>query len=466
MLFFSFLFMIPIFLPSVRAEIRAFLNLATPLASAQVAQSVTGFIDTMMMGRLGAEHLAAGGLASLTFFSLLMTATGVVTGVSPLVAEAYGAGHQSRVSQLTSQGLWISLFLAIPIMLLVGQMGFFLPLLGQAANTVVLAESYLDIILWGAFPAIGFAMLRGVVSSLSYARPVMIIMIGGTICNVVGNYVLAFGKLGFPRMELAGLALASALSLWGMFLALVGYSLCHLHLRTYHLFQNVHQLRLRILWQLAWVGVPIGVSSALEIGLFLVVTYLMGTLGTETLAAHQIVFQTVFVIFMVPLGMSQATTVRVGQWFGKQSHEGERRAGYVGIGSAASFMTCVVIVLLLFPEQIVGIYLDTHDPDNIRIVTLAMSMLRVAAMAQIFDGVQKSATGALYGLQDTRIPVLLGLLAFWGIGLTSGYVLGFYVELGGVGLWIGQSIGVAIAAIFFVWRFSLKMNLENQPTQY
>jgi MATE family multidrug resistance protein len=235
-------------------------------------------------------------------------------GVSPLVAEAYGAGQKTRVEQVARQGFWLSLFLAIPMMFLIGHIDVFMRQLGQAATTVTLANVYLDIMLWGFFPALGFAMLRGLVSALSHARPVMVIVIAGTLFNVVVNYVLGFGKFGFPRMELAGLALASVFSLWGMFLALVVYMLKHKQLRTYHLFQDLYRLKPRILWELVRIGVPIGVFSALEIGLFTVVTYLMGILGTDVLAAHQIVFQTINLIFMVPLGMSYATTARVGQW--------------------------------------------------------------------------------------------------------------------------------------------------------
>jgi MATE family multidrug resistance protein len=438
---------------NIRTEIREFLQLAVPLASAQVAQSATGFADTVMMGALGQETLAAGGLASLTFVMLMNTGGGVVMGVSPIVAEAYGAGRKTRIEQVTSQGLWLSLLLAIPMMFLIGHLDSFMSQLGQAQTTVVLANTYLDIILWGLIPALGFAMLRGVVSGLSQARPVMIIVIVGTLFNIVGNYVLGFGKFGFPRMELAGLALASVLSLWGMFLALVVYIFKHQQLKTYRFFQDLHRLKPGILRELVWIGVPIGVSVALESGLFTVVTYLMGVLGVDVLAAHQIVLQTIIVIFMVPLGMSFATTARVAQWLGQQNLEAARRSGYISIAVAAVFMALTAIALLTHPQQVIGLYLDIRNPENANVVKLAMPMLTISALAQLLDGVQKTAMGALYGLQDTRVPMLLSLPTFWGVGLTTGYFLGFHLGLGGVGLWIGQSIGVAIAAGVFVWRF-------------
>ncbi|KAM3100703.1 MATE family efflux transporter [Phormidesmis sp. 146-35] len=437
----------------LQTEVQAFLRLAIPLASAQVAQSATGFVDTLMMGRLGQETLAAGGLASMTFLVLLNTAAGVILGASPLIAQAYGAGEKTRVEQVTRQGVWLLLGLTVPIVLLIAHLDSIMRHLGQAETTVVLSNTYLDIMLWGFFPALGFALLRSVVSAMSHARPIMAIVITGTLLNITGNYLLGFGHFGFPRLGIAGLALSSVFSLWVMFLALVGYIFQDPELKTYRFFANLHHIKPRILRELVRVGLPIGVASALELGLFTIVTYLMGILGTEVLAAHQIVFQTIAVVFMVPLGMSFATTVRVGWWVGQQDLEGARRAGYVSMGIGLGFLIPMAIVLLVLSRPLIGLYLDVQDPQNAIVVSLATSMLRVAAVAQILDGLQKTTMGALYGLQDTRVPMLLSFPAFWGVGLTTGYLLGFHTSLGGTGLWIGQSIGIAIAALVFVWRF-------------
>ena len=446
----------------LRTEMKKFLQLAIPLASAQVAQSLTGFFDTMMMGRLGAETLAAGGLASLTFFALLNTAAGVVMGVSPLVAQAYGAGRTTRIEKLARQGLWLVLLLTIPMMLAIANLDSLMLQLGQAQTTVTLANVYLDIMLWGFFPALGFAMLRGVVSGLSHARPVMLIVVIGTIFNISGNYVLGFGKFGFPRLEMAGLALASVFTLWGMFLALAIYILKHPQLKTYRIFKQLHLLKPAIIWQLSKIGVPIGLFIALELGLFTIVTYLMGALGTEVLAAHQIVFQTVLVIFMIPLGISYAATVRVGQWLGQKNIEGIKQSGYLSIGTGLVFAVLVTIAMLLFPQSIVGLYLDLDDPANAQILTLALPMLTVATLSQILDAVQKITYGALQGLQDTRAPMLLSIPAFWGIGLTGGYLLGFPLGYGGTGLWLGHSVGIAIAAFLFLIRFRHQITCQKK----
>jgi MATE family multidrug resistance protein len=438
---------------SIRTELKAFLHLAIPLASAQVAQLATGFVDTVMMGHLGRETLAAGALASITFFSIVWTTSGVVMGISPLVAEAYGAGNETRIGQVTRQGVWLSLLLTIPIMIAIAHLGPLLSQLGQTATTVKLAKSYLDIILWGLFPALGFAMLRGVVSALSQARPILVIVIAGTGFNILGNYVLGFGKFGFPRLELAGLALASVLTLWGMFGALVLCLLRNQQFRSYRFFLHLHQIKPQILWQLVKLGVPIGVSYALEVGVFTAVSYLMGVWGTDELAAHQIVFQTINLLFMVPLGMSFAATARIGQWLGQQHIPGIRQAGFVSFVAGTVWTAMIAIALLMFPRQTIGLYIDTSASENAAVVELAIAMMRVGAIAHLFDGVQKIAYGALQGLQDTRIPMVFSFLSYWCIGLTSGYWLAFRWNLGGVGLWLGLLLAVAIAAVVFVWRF-------------
>ncbi|VEP16681.1 putative multidrug resistance protein NorM [Hyella patelloides LEGE 07179] len=446
----------------IRTEIKKFLQLAIPLASAQVAQSLTGFFDTIMMGRLGGEILAGGGLASLTFMALLTIASGVVMGISPLIAEADGAGNRRKIEQLVRQGFWLVLLLTIPMMIAIANFDSLMVQLGQAETTVTLANTYLDIILWGFFPALGFAMLRGMVSGLSHTRPVMFIVILGTFFNITGNYILGFGKFGFPRLGLAGLALASTLALWGMFFALLIYILKHPQLKTYQIIKGLNRLKPSILAELVKIGLPIGVFSALEIGLFTVVTYLMGALGTDVLAAHQIIFQTIVVIFMIPLGMSYAATVRVGQWLGQKNLEGIRRSGYLSIGIGLGFIILITIAMLLFPQAIVSLYLDIDDPANAEILALALPMLTIATVSQIPDVIQKITYGALQGIQDTRVPILLSIPSFWGVGLAGGYILGFPLGWGGTGLWLGHFIGMAIAAMLFLIRFHHQITRQKK----
>jgi MATE family multidrug resistance protein len=271
--------------------------------------------------------------------------------------------------------------------------------------------------------------------------------------NAIGNYVLGFGKLGFPHLGLGGIAGASALSQWAMVIVLILYIRQQPQLKTYQFFRSSLYFNPQILKELLWVGVPIALSFTLESGLFIITTYMMGALGTQVLAAHQIVFQTIVIIFMVPLGISFATTIRVGQWHGQKDLQGVKRAAYTSMGLGTGFMVIMAIVLLLFPYPIISLYLDIQNPENAPVIALVIPMFRIAALSQILDGLQATIAGALRGLQDTRMPVLLSLLSFWGVGLTSGYLLGFVFHLDGVGLWLGQLLGVAVAAGIFWGRF-------------
>ena len=446
---------------SIYREATEFLKLAIPLIGVQLAQAAIGFVDTLMMGRMGLETLAAGGLAALTFGVFVHTATGITMSVSPIVATAYGAGDKSQIERVVQQGCLLVIGLSIPISVFIYNFDLVMPYLGQAQTTVVLGNTYLDVMAWGFLPALGFALLRSVVSAMAHTRIVVLLAIGGTMINIVGDYALGFGKFGCPRWGITGLAVASVIALWAMFLGLIGYILTQKGLNHYHFFRNIYRIDRQIFSKLVKIGTPIGVATALEIGLFASVTYLMGALGTEVLAAHQIILQTIAITFMVPLAMSYAATIRVGQEIGQNNLTGAIRAGYVGAAIGLVFMLIVTVIMLLFPQQIIGIFIDIHNPHNASLVTVATGLMIIAALSQILDGPQKIIMGALYGLQDTRVPMFLSLLAFWGVGLTSGYWLGFHTSLGGYGLWIGQSIGIALSAIIFFWRFHHLINTKS-----
>jgi MATE family multidrug resistance protein len=277
-------------------------------------------------------------------------------------------------------------------------------------------------------------------------------MLAGTGCNILGNYVLMFGKFGFPALGLAGIGWASTISLWAMFAALLLYVISQPRYRPYRLWGSFW-LEPVLLNELLKIGLPIGVLAAVETGMFTLTTFLMGQLGTVPLAAHQIALQTAAVTFMVPLGISLATTVRVGQRLGQQDFLGARVAGMVGIALSALFMSVTGSLIWLFPAQIVGLYLDLKQPANAELVQFTQQLLAVAALFQILDGVQVSATGALRGLRDTRLPLLIGIAAYWGLGLTSGYWLGIVQGWGGIGLWWGLALGLLMAAIVLTLRF-------------
>jgi len=438
---------------SLRQEIAECLHLSLPLAGAQLAFAATGFVDTVMMGGLGSDYLAAGGLGATTFTSLLVVGTGVVSAVSPFIAEAYGAQQADRAGRMMDQGIWLAIAVALPITILLGNAAPVLRLLGQEETVVRLAAQYLRAIAWGYLPGLLFVVLRSFVTALSQPRPVILIMGLGVGLNAIANYILMYGKLGLPALGLVGIGWSSTLVYWSMGFALVVYVMRQPQYAVYRPFRTVHRFQGRLFGELIAVGLPIGILATFETGMFSVVTFMAGHLGTTALAAHQIALQTIVITFMVPLGISQAMTVRVGQLVGRQQESQARRAGYVGLALGLAFMGSMATVMLVAPQLIVALYLDITLPDNQDVVRGAIALLAVGGIFQLFDGAQVVSAGALRGLKDTRIPMVVGVVAYWIVGLPSGYLGGFVLGLGGVGLWCGLAIGLAIAAITLTWRF-------------
>jgi multidrug resistance protein, MATE family len=434
---------------TLKAEAREFIKLAIPLAGAQLAQSATGFVDTLMMGWLGPTTLAGGGLAVSLLMMVLIVSSGLVLGLTPLLAAAHGAGDRALTKSLTHQGWWLAGLVSIGGTLLV----WFLPdlLVGQRPEVVAAARVYLRIMAMGFLPALTFAMLKSVVTIVSSPSVVTMAIVAGTITNCLGNYALGFGNFGFPALGLAGLAIASVASMWLMLIILVIHLLWRLPgegLVTWRM--PLHLPMLRHILQVGW---PMAVAFGLEVGLFTTVTYLMGSFGAEALAANQIVFQTTVITFMVPLGISMATTVRVGQYLGQKNWLGIRRSSTISLFFSVSYMSVTALILLVFPRSITSLYLDVANSQNQATIDLAIQLLRVAGVMQIGDGIQTTVVGALRGLQDVRAPMLLGFGAFWCVGLGFAYLWGFYWQWGAVGLWMGQCLGVQVAALIYYWRF-------------
>lgn len=444
----------PVFFKSkLLAEAQACLQLGIPLAAAQLSEAATNFVDTVMMGLLGSQVLAAGALGAITFATLILIGTGIVSAVGAIAAVAFGEENLERVRCVANQGLWLGAAFSVPIVFLIWNLGPILRQLGQDPHTVALAETYLQAIVWGYPAAIGFAVLKNVVSALNRPKVFMAIAIGGVLLNGVGNYVLMFGKLGFPALGLAGIGWASTFSFWARFIAVVGFIQLNKDFKRYDIFRNWYRFEAKIFGELVQMGWPIGVLFAVESGLFTATAYLMGYLGTVTLAAHQIAIQTAAITFMVPVGISYATTMRVGQMKGRNDFIGAQRAGFVGIALGAIFMGAMALIMWTVPKTIVAMYLDVNNPANTQVVNVAIALLGIAAMFQLFDGIQVIAAGALRGLKDTRIPMLIGFLSYWCVGLGSGYLMGLHFGWGGVGLWLGLVLGLATAAMVLTWRF-------------
>ncbi len=441
-------------------ETRATLSLAAPLVMAQIAQIAIGTTDVLMMGWLGPASLAAGALGHNLLFPLFLFGLGIVSAVIPMTAQELGARNYRGVRRTLRQGLWVALLVGGLSSLVLWQGRGILLAFGQAENSVVLAEGYLRAALWSLVPALWFVVLRCFVVAHSRPRAALVVSCLGVAVNALGNYALMFGNFGFPRLELVGAGISTSVVNGFMFLAMLGYILWDRRFRRYAVLVRLWRPdwpRFREIWRL---GLPIGLFILAETGLFSAAAFLMGLIGQNQLAAHAIALQCAAVAFMIPLGVSQAVTVRIGLAVGRGDAAGVGHGGWVALALGGGFMMISALVFWFLPTSLVGFFLDLNAAESAPVVELAVSFLAIAALFQLFDGAQVIGAGALRGIKDTRVPMVFSVLGFWGIGFPASAYLGLRTSLGGQGVWIGLALGLAIVAVALVVRFHRRDRLD------
>ena len=433
---------------SMLSEIRDTARLSIPLVIGYLSQVGMGFTDTVMAGRLGAIDLAAVAIGTTLWLPVYLVCFGVLMAVSPSVAQLYGARRLAAIGPLFRQGLWLALALAAFAVPTTRHIGQIMPWLNIDPAVVPITLDYLDAVAWGMPGACLFVLLRFVGEGSAYTRPFMYVQLFGLLANAIGNYAFMFGHFGAPAMGAVGAGWSTALVLWLNTLTMAAYVLGHRHFRPMHLNARWDAPRPRQLVALLRLGGPIAFSLLMEGGFFTAISLLMGSLGAITVAAHQIAVNFASVTFMFPLGIAMACTARVGQAVGGGRWFDARRAGFVAMGMSVALMALAAVCMLLFPSLIVSVY--TREPA---VTSLAVELLFMAAMFQIFDGLQASSAGALRGLKDTAVPMGLTALAYWGVGLPLSYTLGITQAWGPRGLWAGLVAGLALAALLLALRF-------------
>jgi multidrug resistance protein, MATE family len=436
-------------------ELRATLMLGSPLVLTNVAQIALTTTDVIVLGRLGAEALAAGTLGVNLYFALLIFAIGLVGASAPMMAVAVGRNqHVMRNLRRTfRQGLWSAVMVSLPCWVLLWHAETVLLWFNEEPRLAAAAQSLVRALQWGFFPALGFVVLRSFVASLE--RPIWaLIATGATVLlNIAANWALVFGHLGLPALGLRGSGLATTLSNTFLFISLALVVVVDREFRRYRLFGNWWRPdwpRLVALWRL---GVPIGATLAFEVTVFNAAVFLMGQFGTTALAAHSIAIQIAASSFMVPLGLGQAATVRVGIAHGARDLDGITRAGWTAFGLAVSFMATMSMVMMTAPRLLIGVFVDVDDPANAAVVQTAASFLICAAVFQVADGAQGVGAGMLRGLQDTRVPMLYAAFGYWGVGMSLSLLFGFKVGLGGLGIWIGLVVALVVVACAMMQRW-------------
>ncbi len=428
-----------------RVDVRELLDLAIPIVMIQVGMMLLGVVDTIMVGHVSAVALAAVALGNLYTFGLSIFGLGVLLSLDPIVAQALGAKDEVAVSRGLQRGLLISLVLTVPTSLVLLTVDPVLTLVRQPAEVVPFAAGYVYRVLPGVWPFFAFVVFRQTLQAHHRTRPIVVTIVVANVINAALNYAWIFGHFGFPAMGVLGSAWATMVSRWLMagMLLLLGWRYLHPYLRR--LAPQVFDVA--AIGRMLRLGTPIGTQMILEWGAFGTVALLMGWLGTVQVAAHQVAINLASLTFMVPLGVSSAAAVVVGHAVGRQDPDGVRRSSFAALVVGAGFMTLTAIIFVTVPGFLAGLY--TTDPG---VLQLAVLLLPIAGVFQVFDGIQVVSVGLLRGLGDTRIPMLTSILGFWCLGIPVSLWLAFGRDMGAVGLWWGLVVGLAAVALFLVIR--------------
>jgi MATE family multidrug resistance protein len=438
-----------------RAEARATLALASPLVLTNFAQALISATDVLLLGRLGPEALAAGALGVNLVNAFMFSGVGLVTAAAPMIARELGRRRSSvrDVRRTVRQTMWSAIVLVALFWTALSFAGPIFRLLDQPPALVEQATSFVHAVMWGMLPYFLFLALRSFMAALE--RPGWSLAIGASavIVNGLLNYGLIFGHFGLPALGVVGAGIGSSITNLLAFLALSAVVVLHPRFRRYRLFRRFWRAdwpRFRDVWRL---GLPIAVTLAMEVTVFNAAIFLMGLIGTAEIAAHAIAIQLATLSFMVPLGVAQAATVRVGLAFGRRDATAAGLAGWTAFVMATGFMCMTAILLVMIPRTLVGLFLDLANPANAHVAALAVSFLFVAAVFQIVDGAQVVSAGMLRGLHDTRVPMLFAMFGYWVVGIGIGVGLAFGAGLGGLGIWIGLASGLATVAVLMTLRW-------------
>ncbi|MBN8996830.1 MAG: MATE family efflux transporter [Rhizobiales bacterium] len=448
------------------AEVRATLSLAWPLVVTNLAQVAFGLTDVIMMGWLGADALAAGALATNLNFAFVILGIGLLTATAPLIASELGRHRHAvrEVRRTVRQGLWSAIVVALPSWLVLWHGEAILLLLGQQPHLATEAGHYLRTLMWSSLPFFGYIVLRNFVSSLERPLVATVVGLAGVPLNAVLVWALMFGRLGLPPLGLTGAGVGTTLANVFLFAGLAAAISLDRRFRRYHLFGRFWRAdwpRFRHIWRL---GVPIALAVGFEVTIFNASAFLMGLISATAVAAYSIAIQLAAFTFMVPLGLGNAATVRVGRAFGARDWRAATRSGWVAWWLAIVYACCTATLMLTCGRMLVGVFLDLHEAANRPVVDLAVTFLVFAGLFQVVDATQASASGMLRGLHDTRVPMVLAAIGYWGVALPLSVLLAFGIGLGGEGIWIGLSVGLAVVAVMLTIRWARRTrHLESLP---
>ncbi|MFQ5666722.1 MAG: MATE family efflux transporter [Candidatus Binatia bacterium] len=438
----------------LKAELRPLLQLAGPVVLAELGWMTMGLVDLVMVGRVGAEAIGAVGIGGTLFFTIALFGIGLLLGLDYTVAHAFGAGRLDDAHAWLVQALYLAVWTALPGIVLV-QWGIpKLEAVGVRPEVLQQAIAYGRALSWSLLPLLLLTAVRRYLQAIGVVKPIMLAVLSANFINVAANWVLIFGHLGFAARGAEGAGWATCVSRLYMALCFFGYLLFYDRRHQTGLLATslrVDGVRMRRLVALGW---PAAIQTSLECGVFAAATALAGRLAPAALAAHQIALTAASFTFMVPLGVSAAGAVRVGQALGRREPHAAERSGWTALLVGAVFMMCAGLGFVLFPSAILRVFTPQEA-----VISVGTSLLLVAAIFQLFDGVQVVATGVLRGTGDTRTPMLSNLAGHWLLGLPVGYALCFVWGWGVTGLWVGLCLGLIAVALVLLWVWSLRVHV-------
>jgi multidrug resistance protein, MATE family len=448
-----------------RTEMRAMLSLAWPLILTNVTMVLINATDVFLLARVSPDALAASAMGSGIVTAMMLFGIGLVMASSPMIASEIGRKRHSvrDVRRTFRQSLWAAVTITIPIWALLWFTEDLLLVAGEPARLAADTGLFVRALQWEIFPALGIVALRSFMSSLELPFWTMIAGIAAVIVNAAVNYALIFGHFGAPALGLWGAGIGSSVTQSFQFLILFGVAMLHPRFRRYHIFGRWWRAdwpRFRTIWKL---GAPIGLHMGFEASVFAAAVILMGYISTSSVAAHAVAIQIASMTFMVPLGIGQAATVRVGIGYGRGDKAAIRRSGWTAYVLGVGFMTAMAAIIWIMPRTLAGVFIDSDIAANAHVLNLTVAFLGVAAVFQIVDGAQVVGAGMLRGLHDTTWPMLFAAFGYWVLGIGVGALLAFSLGWEGVGIWVGLAVGLSIVAVLILWRWVARDRLGLVP---
>jgi len=438
--------------PVVTTELKKLTGLALPLVVTQLAQMGLGVLDTIMAGRVSAVELAGVALGGVIFWPVLMLIAGIVMAVIPTVSQLHGGGRVREAGAVVRQALWIALFCGLTMIILLYNLEPMYHFVGVDPLAIPVTMAYVKAMSWGVLPVLGYFVLRYLCEGTSWTTPAMLIAGSAFLLKIPLNYWFIYGGMGLPAMGGEGCGWATSVVMAYEFIAII----CVVQfsrVKVTNVFAEFSWPDAIEIKRLVWLGLPIGLSTFAEFSIFSAVTLLIGRLGVETVAANQIVNNVSGLVFMIPLGLGMATSIRVGYNVGAGDYVAARLSGLVAVGTGFVFALFAVSSLLLGGEFIVSLY-----STEASVVELATGLIVIVALFQLSDDLQVIGMGALRGYKDTRAPFLIALICYWVVGFPVAWILGFgyfeALDLGVYGYWIGMATGLTCAAILLLHRFN------------